>query len=221
MDLSRFREILIQDEGKKNYVYRDSEDHLTIGVGHLMATKVQPDTYKKATGEAPPKNEPASLPSDIKPISDDAVCAILDDDTDNAIIEARQFMISPSMWEGLGDARREVIVNMAFNLGYRKLNKFVRFKQALMERKYGKAADEMLDSRWSGQVKGRAKRLAKVMRTNNPAHFYDIGFARRNTQNPCSVSLRPVVQRFIAAGNRSIGGLQSIPLDFNDSKERL
>ena len=202
MDLSRFREIIVQDEGKKNYVYPDSEGYPTIGVGHLMATKVQPDAYKKATGEAPPENKPTRLPSNIKqPISDDAVYAILDDDTDNAIIEARQFMISPSMWEGLGDARREVMVNMAFNLGYRKLNKFVKFKQALMERKYDRAAHEMLDSKWSGQVKGRAKRLAKVMETNNPAHFYDIGFAKKNTQNPRSVSLRPVVQRFITRQN--------------------
>ena len=205
MDLSRFREIIIQDEGKKNYVYPDSEGHPTIGVGHLMATKVQPDAYKKATGQAPPNNKPARLPSNIKPISDDAVYAILDDDTDNAIIEARQFMISPSMWEGLGDARREVLVNMAFNLGYWKLNKFVKFKQALMERNYDRAAHEMLDSKWSGQVKGRAQRLAKVMRTNNPAHFYDIGFAQKNTQTPRSVSLRPIVQRFITAGTRSIG----------------
>lgn len=57
-------------------------------------------------------------------------------------------MISPSIWSGLGDVRREVIIQMAFQMGGDGLGKFVKFKQALLDRDYNKAYDEMIDSKW-------------------------------------------------------------------------
>ena len=51
MDRSRLEAILEQDEDRRNEKYRDSENKWTIGIGHLMATKVQTNAYSLATGE--------------------------------------------------------------------------------------------------------------------------------------------------------------------------
>ena len=52
---------------------------------------------------------------------------------------------------------------MYFNLGNR-LFKFVNMLAALNEGNYEKVADEMLDSKWAKQVKGRSIELADMMR---------------------------------------------------------
>jgi len=57
------------------------------------------------------------------------------------------------------------IVDMAFNLGLTKLNKFVDMKAALMNNDYNTAADEMVDSNWYKQVKSRGPRMVKIMRS--------------------------------------------------------
>ena len=68
------------------------------------------------------------------------------------------------IWSSLNNARRDVLLNMAYNLGLDGLYKFNRFFQRLSMRDYQRAADEMLDSVWSAQVGERAHRLADIMR---------------------------------------------------------
>ena len=87
-------------------------------------------------------------------------------------------MISPSLWEGLGDVRREVVVQMAFQMGLKKLSTFAKFRQALADRNYDKAAFEMLHSasgkrpsKWATQSPKRAQRMANAMRHNDPSYF--------------------------------------------------
>lgn len=62
------------------------------------------------------------------------------------------------------EARQAVVVEMAYNLGVPKLRGFGRFLEALRMGRYGEAAQEMLDSRWHQQTKGRARTLAERMR---------------------------------------------------------
>ncbi len=126
MDRARLEEILEQDEDRRNEKYLDSENKWTIGVGHLMATKVQPDAYSLATSET--VDEPTRLPSDVGRIPDDAVDAILDDDIDASIGFAINWLGgSPSRFESLSDVRQEVITSMAFIFGPYKLLKFGQF----------------------------------------------------------------------------------------------
>jgi lysozyme len=66
-------------------------------------------------------------------------------------------------WEEIDDARQRVLLNMAFNLGDR-LRQFKRLLAAIGEGDYEAAATEMLRSAWATQVKGRATRLAAMMR---------------------------------------------------------
>jgi len=97
------------------------------------------------------------------PISTEAIDQILWDDVAQAQDDcARSF----SFWEALSEPRQGVLVNMCFNLGLAGLQGFHKFLMALEAGQYGRAADEMLDSRWASQVGARAIRLARQMIEN-------------------------------------------------------
>jgi lysozyme len=66
---------------------------------------------------------------------------------------------------GLNDVRQRVLLDMAFNLGIGGLLKFKNTLATIQKGDYARAADMMLDSLWARQVKGRATRLAQMMRT--------------------------------------------------------
>lgn len=66
---------------------------------------------------------------------------------------------------GLDEVRRAVLNDMAFNLGVAGLLGFRNTLQAVKDGRYEEAAEGMMASRWAKQVKGRAVRLATMMRT--------------------------------------------------------
>jgi hypothetical protein len=55
---------------------------------------------------------------------------------------------------------------MAFNMGYARFAKFVRFWNAIHKQDWDEASEEMLASKWAVQVKGRATELARMMKEN-------------------------------------------------------
>lgn len=63
--------------------------------------------------------------------------------------------------------RREVLIEMCYNLGYAGLYGFKRMWAAIREENWDLAAVEMLDSKWSRQVGRRAVVLANRMRTGS------------------------------------------------------
>ena len=85
---------------------------------------------------------------------------ILDEDIHTATYE-----ISSLGFEWLSQTRMEVLVEMSYNLGFPRFLTFKKMLAALEAQDYNMAADEMLDSKWHEQVKGRAETLAEIMRT--------------------------------------------------------
>ena len=83
---------------------------------------------------------------------------ILDEDIHLAIFQYE------SLGLRLGQARQNVCVNMIFNLGLKGFLGFKKMIAALEQQDYETAADEMIDSLWAEQVKGRAVELAEIMR---------------------------------------------------------
>ena len=69
----------------------------------------------------------------------------------------------------LSEQRKDVILNMCFNLGLAGLRKFKKFLKAVEMGAYETAAHEMMDSDWAEQVKGRALELAQMMRGTEQA----------------------------------------------------
>lgn len=60
-------------------------------------------------------------------------------------------------------ARRDVLVEMVFNMGLRRFSRFVRMLAAAHREDWETCAHEMLDSKWAAQVGVRAVELAAVM----------------------------------------------------------
>lgn len=69
-----------------------------------------------------------------------------------------------AFFDKLNKTRKDVIINMAFNLGLAGLFKFSNMIAAISNNDYDQAAHEMLDSRWAKQVGERASRLSEKMR---------------------------------------------------------
>ncbi len=67
-------------------------------------------------------------------------------------------------WKQLSNARQDVLINMAYNLGPTRLLKFQKMLVALNEADYEAAAHEMWKSKWAAQVGRRADELTSIMR---------------------------------------------------------
>lgn len=84
---------------------------------------------------------------------------------DNDIRDVLAIAATLPYWPQLNDARKLVVADMLFNLGLGRFLKFKLFGAALDRGDYDGAADEMVASKWYGQVGRRAVRIEKVMRT--------------------------------------------------------
>lgn len=128
------RDDLIRHEDIKLKPYRDSEGVLTIGVGRNL---------------------------EDRGISREEALYLLDNDIRDHTDELRaRFPVV----DALTPARRDVLVNMAFNLGVPRLATFKRMWAAIEAGDYHRASMEMLDSKWARQVGKRAIELADTMR---------------------------------------------------------
>lgn len=126
------------DEGERRHVYVDSLGFYTIGVGRLV------DKRKPGSGLRP-----------------DEIAYLLNNDVDDRINALGKRL----PWiQDLDDARKGVLLNMAFQMGVDGLVDFVRTLALVKGGKYENAAAAMLESRWAEQTPARAQRLAQQMR---------------------------------------------------------
>ena len=129
---------LRRDEGVVSNAYQDSLGYWTIGVGRLID--------KRKGGK----------------LRDNEIDFLLSNDIDE-VEEALGARIS--FYKGLDEARRGVLLNMAFNLGIDGLMAFKNTLSLVGAGKYKEASVEMLKSKWATQVGNRAVRLSKQMAT--------------------------------------------------------
>lgn len=137
-DQDKLHKELIRDEGIELTLYRDSLGYPTIGVGHLI---------KK--GES------------FTSITHTQALEILDKDV--AIAERNLNTIYPR-WSELDEVRKRAMLNLSFNLGG-KLAQFKRFLHSLSLGNFERAADQLIQSKWFGQVKLRGPRIVHAIRT--------------------------------------------------------
>ena len=97
----------------------------------------------------------------IDPIPKDLADLMFDFHFDNGLKELR------ANFPWMNDSPSDVVgvmLDLVFNLGLPRLKLFVRMLQALETQNYEMAADELLDSRYARQVKGRAIENARLLR---------------------------------------------------------
>ena len=155
-DLPRLRASIERHEGRRRRAYHDSEGVLTTGVGHNLEPDILARTW-----------------------SDAEIDELLNGDIAKASFGARSLVSGPA-WERMGEVRREVLIEMVFQLGRSGVGAFSRFRQALEAGNYAWAAGEMLFRKWTPmplpdrmrrrslwrtQTPARCERLAEIMRT--------------------------------------------------------
>ena len=136
MNTERLATRIKAHEGLRLKPYTDSLGRLTIGYGRCLETR----GISRAEAEA-------LFRADLA-----------------AAIAAAEAVAGAASWAALGRVRREVLVEMVYQLGAGGASRFARMLAALRAGDYGRAADEMLDSRWHGQTPARCEALAALMR---------------------------------------------------------
>ena len=144
MDRDRLVASLKSHEGYSRNPYRDHLGHWTVGTGHLLRDSLLSCVFR-TVGDL------------LDHITDKAQHDCwLSEDIDAAIRRAEAWL--RPVWGDLSDEQREVVAEMAFQLGNR-IQGFTRARQAIVSGDYVKAADEFLDSLWARQTPIRAKTL--------------------------------------------------------------
>lgn len=153
-DYNRVAEMIEKHEGKRDKVYSDTLNNPTIGIGFNL------NRY-----DAREKIEALGLSYDeIKKgnqsLTDKQIYSLFKDNLNEAINISQSFL--PNFNEHPAKIQ-EVIIDMAFNLGSNKLAGFKKFREALLNKDYKVAADEMINSEWYGQVGNRSIELENIM----------------------------------------------------------
>ena len=130
---------LRRDEGTRATAYQDHLGFLTIGVGRLI------DSRKPGAGLRP-----------------DEIDYLLRNDINDRVLALTKAL---PWFVKLDEARRGVLINMAFQLGTAGLLGFKSTLALIAAGKYAEASEQMLKSKWATQTPARAKRLAEQMQT--------------------------------------------------------
>jgi len=139
MNLSKLQEEIMFSEGVKYEIYRCSEGYPTAGIGHLI-TEWDNDYFDKPIGTK---------------VSKEQVAKWFEADLGVAIGDMEKFTEGMNVDENV----KECVTHMVFQLGLPRLNKFKKFKQALLDNDIETAQAEMKDSLWYRQTTNRAERL--------------------------------------------------------------
>jgi lysozyme len=126
---------LMTHEGVRLKPYTDTVGKLTIGVGRNLA--------------------------DVGISSEEAMLLLTND-----ILRTSARVMQALPWvPGLDEVRRRVLFDMAFNMGIGGLLGFKKMLAAVQAGQWLGASEEMIASKWAGQVGQRAVTLAAMMRT--------------------------------------------------------
>ena len=139
MNRERLYEEIKSDEGEILEIYKDHLGYATFGIGHLV------------TGADPEEGEPVGTP-----ITAERSRECFDRDVDNAIKDCDRLY---GQWHNWPEEVQLILVNMAFNLGASRLEKFRQMRFHLSQHNWKQAAVEGRDSLWYKQVTNRAERL--------------------------------------------------------------
>jgi lysozyme len=131
---ARLAEELLRDEGLRLKPYRCPAGKLTIGVGRNL---------------------------EDRGITESEAFLLLDND----IKDCWDRLCAELPWvQAAPEAVQEVLANMCFNLGLKGLLGFRQTLAFLQAGRHAEAAEEMLRSKWAGQVGARAERLAQKLK---------------------------------------------------------
>lgn len=142
------------EEGWSPVPYYDSRGYPTIGHGFLLGPKGAPLEHywlhiTRATG-----------------------MVWLSELIQSTVADMSQFPVITAAMAACNDARKAVLISMAYQMDARKLSGFRNTLLAIIAGNWSRAYDEMLNSAWARQTPVRARRQATQMLTGVWANEY-------------------------------------------------
>ena len=131
--IDELKEMLIKNEGMKLHPYQCTANKTTIGVGRNLTD----NGITSAEAEQ-----------------------MLANDMDNVFADLDRNI---PFWQSLPYNVRLVLCDMCFNLGIKRLCRFTKMLEAMEERDFELAGEELLDSTYAIQVKKRADRNYRLV----------------------------------------------------------
>ena len=135
MNKTKLAEQLKKHEGMRLKPYTDTVGKLTLGIGRNI---------------------------EDKGITEQEALFMLNNDVDYFYGQLNKKL---PWFKSLDDARQNVLVNMAFNLGVAGLLTFKNMLEECKNEQYNFASIEMLNSKWAKQVGNRSLELSQQMLT--------------------------------------------------------
>lgn len=136
------KEMIKKHEGVRTKPYQDSLGLWTVGVGHLIGD-----------GKTLPKEWDREL--SMKEVDE-----LFDKDYE----EHKKMAEKTPGYEKANEKGKAALIDLAFNMGGSWYKKFPNAAKALKEGNYEKAADELQNSQWYKQVKGRGVTIVGMIR---------------------------------------------------------
>ena len=163
-------ELIEPIEGRIPWMYLDTEGLVTAGVGECLETADEASALfgRNVTADY---DRVAAMPKGMvahrywyagcPTLTNAQIDERRDRSIANAEGDARKLVPS---FPSLSATRKAVLVDMAFNLGHKRLAGFTKTLALIAAGNFSAAADEMLDSAWAKEVPKRAKRDSDLMR---------------------------------------------------------
>lgn len=154
-------DLLKQEEGFRQKVYRDTLGKETVGYGRCLEAKGI--TSYEAVYMYGPGTTPAMA---IERLRKEGISREHAEDLlNNDIREAVQKLQTLPFWLKLNEARRAVLINMSVNMGGNGVMGFKKMLSAIGAEDWEKADFEMLHSKWAIQLPERCRRMRQIMKT--------------------------------------------------------
>ena len=153
LDKEALKKQLEMNEGLKLRAYLCPAGRLTVGVGRNVEANPVDDELGRTINAVG------------MTITHDEAMLLLDHDVDRTVSQVRTNVPG---FDELPESCQHVLVDMAFNMGLAGLLGFRNMLKAIRAGDFQKAAREMLNSKWAGQVGVRAKRLVRMMTEDKP-----------------------------------------------------
>ncbi len=143
-------------EGYKTEMYYCTAGHPTIGIGHNLSNVKGSAEYKRFVEQG-------------AVATSDEIDRWFRADIARSVASLNNQHGGKLWYHMLDEQQRLTLLDMSFNMGERGLNTFKNFHAALERGDYSVARDEMLESKWAGQVGMRANTLALMMLSGDSA----------------------------------------------------
>lgn len=159
MNKDRLRETLERDEGCNLHIHVvDGKDHIGYGFNLEIEWAAELLDYLGVEDE-----------DDIEQLTREQANFILNHHINAFSDKCRA--IYGDTWDSLSDLRREILVNICFNVGPAGLRKFRKMNAAIHEGDWEEAASQMVDSKAARQTGERYSRLAKTFEFDDEKHL--------------------------------------------------